>query len=144
MREFEGANLQTELKAHLATIAKEVTKVAELSQDSVLQLAERLRKRVQELLDSEIDQDRLAQEVAILADRLDISEEVARFSSHVSHFNELANESNSGKKLEFLLQEMGREINTIGSKSQSTQIANIVITVKAELEKLREQIQNIE
>ena len=93
----------------------------------------------------EVDPIRLAQEVAILADRSDVSEELVRLGSHVKQFKTLFKETQPvGKKMEFLLQEMNREVNTIGSKSMDSEISHQVVSIKAELEKLREQVQNIE
>ena len=104
-----------------------------------------MEKRVNELLDSvSVDEQRLAQEVALLADRADISEELLRIQSHLDQFKTLIelNEP-TGKRLSFLLQELGREINTVGSKSGSGEVINIVVDFKNQLEKIREQVQNV-
>ena len=108
--------------------------------------AERLRERVAQLLgDTSIDEARLLQEVAILADRCDITEELVRFSSHCTQFGEsLASPEPVGRKLDFLVQELNREVNTIGSKANDAEITSQVVALKAELERIREQVQNIE
>jgi len=105
-----------------------------------------LKERIKKIAKGvEVDPIRLAQEVAIMADRSDISEELIRLGSHLKQFEALFKESNPvGKKMEFLLQEMNREINTVGSKSLNSEISHQVVSIKSELEKLREQIQNIE
>ena len=109
---------------------------------------ERLEERAQKLLKSsniEIDPARLAQEIALLADKSDITEELVRLESHRPQFAHLIDESEPvGRRLDFLLQEMGREINTIGSKSQHAPVAHLVVEAKAELERLREQAQNVD
>jgi uncharacterized protein (TIGR00255 family) len=107
---------------------------------------EKLTKRIQDLLgEVALDPNRLAQEVAVLADRSDISEELVRLASHLRQLKDLLAETQPvGRKMEFLLQEVNREINTIGSKSLDGAIAERVVAVKAELEKMREQVQNIE
>ena len=106
----------------------------------------KLEKRVQELTGGmELDQDRMLQEVAIMADRSDVTEELTRLESHVEQFLAFGAEGSPlGRKLDFLLQELHREINTLGSKSASTDIASYVVSIKTELEKIREQTQNIE
>jgi uncharacterized protein (TIGR00255 family) len=109
---------------------------------------DRLRERLGRLLkDSgvQIDEARLAQEVAVLADRQDVTEELVRITSHLDQFRKLMASSKAvGRRLDFLVQELGREINTVGSKSQSAEIAALVVEAKAELEKIREQVQNVE
>jgi uncharacterized protein (TIGR00255 family) len=105
-----------------------------------------LRERIQQLLENiAVDEGRVEQEIALLADRLDVTEECVRFRSHTKFFLEaMALEEAAGRKLNFLVQEMNREVNTIGSKSSDTRIAHLVVQVKEELEKIREQLQNIE
>ena len=107
---------------------------------------ERLAKRIQDLLgEVAVDPDRLAQETAVMADRSDISEERVRLESHLKQFRGLFKETQPvGRKMEFLLQEINREVNTIGSKSMDGLISHTVVAIKAELEKIREQVQNIE
>ena len=96
-----------------------------------------------ESLRSELEE-RLLREVALFAERVDISEEITRFKSHVAQFKELLKDGGGGRKMDFLIQEMGREVNTIGSKSMEAKISHLVVEMKSELEKMREQMQNIE
>ncbi|MEA3471704.1 MAG: DUF1732 domain-containing protein, partial [Thermodesulfobacteriota bacterium] len=111
-----------------------------------LEYQERLKERITELAEGiEIDEARLSQEIAILAEKSDINEETVRLASHIVQFREMIKEGGAiGRKLDFLLQEMHREINTIGSKSGDLEISHNVIEIKTELAKLREQVQNIE
>ena len=112
----------------------------------VQEYQKRLAERIKELMSGlELDQARIAQEVAMMADRSDITEEIVRMQSHISQFEDLLQSDEAeGRKIDFLLQEMNREINTIGSKSSDVEIARWVIEAKSELSKLREQAQNIE
>jgi uncharacterized protein (TIGR00255 family) len=146
MRGQEGAALLADLQGRLGTVDALLGGVAERAPRSVAANAERLRERVLQLAgESGVDEARLAQEVAILADRGDISEELVRFRSHQAQFAatlELAEPV--GRKLDFLLQEMNREVNTVGSKAGDLEIAALVVELKAELEKIREQVQNVE
>ena len=108
---------------------------------------ERLEKRIRDLMSERgaVDETRLAQEVAYLAERSDITEELARLRSHVAQFGELISKGGEvGKKLDFILQEMNREVNTMGSKADGLRVSELVIAAKAELEKMREQVQNVE
>ncbi len=146
MRTAEGKNLAKDLVERLEIIRQGSDLISQKVPRVVEAYQVRLKDRIQRLAKGiEVDPIRLAQEVAILADRSDISEELVRLGSHVKQFKTLFKESQSvGKKMEFLLQEMNREVNTIGSKSQDSEISHQVVAIKAELEKLREQIQNIE
>jgi uncharacterized protein (TIGR00255 family) len=146
MRTEEGKNLGEDLKRRLETIQKEAERISQKVPRTVEGYQRRLKDRIQKLAKGvEVDPIRLAQEVAILADRSDVSEELVRLGSHIRQFNALFKENQpAGKKMEFLLQEMNREANTIGSKSMDSEISHQVVTIKAELEKLREQVQNIE
>ncbi len=146
MRSVEGAGLYKDLTAHnenigsyMSVIAENVPKVAE-------EYKSKLRLRINELLeDISIDESRFANEVAFFADKSDISEELARMQSHLKQFADALNSTEAiGRKLEFILQEMNREINTIGSKANSLPLGQLVIDVKSELEKMREQAQNVE
>ena len=146
MRKEEGLAIETDFNERLnqlETLSSEVEKRTPLV---VLDVRDRLQKRIEELLgQGELDESRLAQEVAILAERSDITEEVIRFNSHTQQFRALLKASGPrGRQLEFLLQEMHREINTIGSKANDVEIAQKVIQIKTELERLREQVQNVE
>jgi uncharacterized protein (TIGR00255 family) len=146
MRRREGNALAKDLKERLAIIAGERAKVAVRAPHVVEDAMERMRQRVAKLLAGGVpDQARLSQELAHFADRCDVSEELARLDSHLTQFDTLLGSREPvGRTMDFLLQEMGREINTIGSKANDAAITGHVITVKGELEKIREQIQNIE
>ncbi len=146
MRLAEGQALAGEMAGHLKSIRQEHRGI--VAQAALLPQAwqERLSARLAELLQSgTLDESRLAQEVALLAERRDLSEELARLESHLAQFEEtLAGQGPAGRKLEFLLQEMVREVNTIGAKAGDLVISQAVLTIKGALERLREQVQNIE
>jgi uncharacterized protein (TIGR00255 family) len=146
MRIREGEALALDLKARRAQIAEWVAQIGDRTPQVVLEYRQKLKTRLELLLDgAEMDESRLAQEVALLADRCDITEELVRLASHFSQFDEaLAAAEPVGRKLDFLMQEMNREINTIGSKSNDAGITSMVIRIKAEMEKMREQVQNVE
>ena len=146
MRENEGFALYGDFKGRLFTISTYVENLKTRAPKVVDEYHERLSKRVRELTnDLDIDESRLIQEVAIMAEKSDITEEIVRLESHLGQFAEML-ESNKpvGRKMDFLLQEMHREINTIGSKSSDVEISHNVIEIKSELAKLREQAQNVE
>lgn len=146
MRVREGEALANDLQVRRRQIAEWSNLIGERTPQVVLEYRQKLKTRLEQLLDgAEMDESRLAQEVALLADRSDITEELVRLSSHFIQFDEalLASEP-VGRKLDFLMQEMNREVNTIGSKSNDAGITNLVIQIKAEMEKMREQIQNVE
>lgn len=146
MRRKEGESLQRDLEARLTLIAGFLGRIAGRAPQVVLEYQRRLGERVRELTGGmAVDEARLHQEVAIIADRSDITEEVVRFRSHMEQFTGLLRGGDAaGRKIDFLIQEMGREVNTIGSKSGDAEIARNVIEIKSELAKLREQVQNIE
>jgi uncharacterized protein (TIGR00255 family) len=146
MRVQEGKHLSADLVARLKTIQQGTDLIAHKVPKVVEAYQVRLKERIQKLTKGiEIDPARLAQEVAIMADRSDVSEELTRLGSHVKQFKTLFKETLPvGKKMEFLLQEMNREVNTIGSKSPDSEVSHLVVGIKAELEKIREQVQNIE
>lgn len=146
MREKEGAALGVDFLKRIDLIKANVAAIAQRSPDIVIEYQKRLKERIKELTASiDIDEWRLSQEVAIMAERSDITEEIVRFNSHITQFNELiASDDIIGRKIDFLIQEMNREINTIGSKSSDASISRNVIEIKSELGKLREQVQNIE
>ncbi len=146
MRAVEGHELQKEMLARVERIEKQVFVIESGSGGVVDAYREKLRKRVTELLEkTTIDETRLAQEVAYLAERSDITEEIARLKSHLVQLRELLVADNEiGKKLDFLLQETNREANTILSKSSELSICDAAIEIKTEVEKLREQAQNVE
>ena len=145
MRQEEGEAIARDLSGRLnqlEVLTGEVETRAPLVVDDA---RDRLQKRIQDLLETELDETRLAQEVAFFAEKSDITEEVVRLQSHIQQFRDLLEASGPrGRQLEFLLQEMHREVNTIGSKANDLEIAQKVIQMKTELERFREQIQNVE
>ena len=145
-RAHEGAALEITLLKHVAVCGDLVNAIEEHLQDAPEKLATRLRKRIASLDASvELDPVRLAQEVAILAEKADVTEEITRLRMHDAHARNLIAESSpSGRKLDFLCQEFLREANTIASKCQNAAASHVVVALKAEVEKLREQVQNIE
>ena len=146
MRATEGQNLKKDLLERMRIVIQAAEKTNELSPKSVQAHNQKLRDRVKNLLDGvEVDEARLIAECAILADKLDITEELVRLRSHIEQFDSILEEDNpTGRKLDFLLQEINREINTCGSKANDNEIAKLVVEAKSELEKIREQVQNIE
>jgi uncharacterized protein (TIGR00255 family) len=148
MRSAEGARLRTYLEERLAIIEGAVNRTAERAPGRLIEQRDRLRASVQELAGGiAVDEQRLAQEIAVLADRLDVSEEISRFHSHFAAFRtSLASPSPDGvgKRLGFLLQELLREANTTGSKANDAAILQDVILIKEELERIREQVENLE
>lgn len=146
MRGSEGLKLSADLKSRVKKLDGVIKKIEELSSRNVESYRERLKSKVSELLgDIRLDEQRLAQEVAFMAERSDVTEECIRFKSHNQQFlDALEEETPVGKRLTFLLQEMNREANTIGAKALNTSISQLVIFLKEEIEKLREQVQNIE
>jgi uncharacterized protein (TIGR00255 family) len=146
MRVREGAALADDLKARRLQVAEWSGQIGERTPQVVLEYRQKLKTRLDQLLEgAEMDEGRLAQEVALLADRCDITEELVRLASHFKQFDEtLGGSEPVGRKLDFLMQEMNREVNTIGSKSNDAGITTLVIRIKAEMEKMREQVQNVE
>ena len=146
MRIREGAALAQDLQARRSQVAEWSTLIGERTPQVVMEYRQKLKIRLEQLLEgTEMDESRLSQEVALLADRCDITEELVRLSSHFNQFDEALRSSEPvGRKLDFLMQEMNREVNTIGSKSNDAGITNLVIQIKAEMEKMREQVQNVE
>jgi uncharacterized protein (TIGR00255 family) len=147
MRGAEGQKLQHFLAEHTAVVEQALIRIADRVPGRFSEQRERLRRNVQELAAGvTLDEARLAQEIAVLADRLDISEELHRFDAHLSAFRDALRADNpdgAGKRLGFILQEMLREANTIGSKANDSAILSEVVTVKEELERMREQVENI-
>ncbi len=146
MREVEGNKIKEDLLGRVEQVEKEILKFSEYSAGLVEEYVVKLRQRVKDMLQSdEIEESRIAQEAVIFADRTSIEEEVTRLKSHVMQMKNLLEEKKPvGKKMDFLIQEMNREVNTIGSKSANLEITNLVIDLKTMLEDIREQIQNIE
>ncbi|MCC5911962.1 MAG: YicC family protein [Clostridiaceae bacterium] len=146
MRVKEGEKLKEDLLQRLNTLVQLLEKIEDRSPVIVTAYKEKLTKRIKEILDEDIqlDEQRIAMEVALFADKSSITEEIVRFNSHINQFKEAMEEETVGRKLDFLIQEMNREVNTIGSKANDLIISNIVVDIKSELEKIREQVQNIE
>jgi uncharacterized protein (TIGR00255 family) len=146
MRAREGEALARDLSSRLDIIEAQVARVEHLAPQSIEHYRTRLGERIQDVARGFVpDPARIAQEVALFADRMDVSEEITRLRSHVAQTRGLmAGTEPAGRKMEFLVQEMHREANTIGSKSQSAEIAAIVVALKAEIERMREQVQNVE
>ena len=147
-RAIEGEAMVTDLLSRLETLREIAQKVAVRIPAILEEKKSNLRQRIMDMLESagaDFSEDRMLQEVAHLTDKLDVSEELTRLDAHLERLGEvLSDKGEVGKKLDFLIQEMNREVNTIGSKSSSTDIAAIIVTMKSEMEKIREQVQNIE
>lgn len=146
MREKEGQKLKEDIAARLKILQKFQSKIAEKSPKVVDIYREKLAARLQEILEAGVvDETRLTMEVALFADRCNIDEELVRLHSHFMQLGQMLEEDTAvGRKIDFLLQEMNREINTIGSKANDLEITQCVVELKSELEKIREQVQNIE
>lgn len=151
MRETEGARLSEDLLEKIARIEAMVAQIEEITPETVAEYRERLYAKIQELLgDRSIDEQRVLTEVAVFADKVAVDEETVRLKSHIKQLREFLTGGGQtdgqpiGRKLDFLIQEMNREANTIGSKSVNSKIAYIVVDLKSEIEKIREQVQNIE
>ena len=147
MRETEGNRISKDLLNRISKIQQKVIKISSLSTGLIEEYVVKLEGKIKDLIkDKEIDESRLAQEVVIYADKCSIEEEVTRLNSHIFQFEKQIKDSQDaiGKKLDFMIQEMNRETNTIGSKANNLEITNGVIDIKTELENIREQVQNIE
>jgi uncharacterized protein (TIGR00255 family) len=146
MRTHEGIALRADLEARRCGLARSVDSVACEAARGVASLQDRLARRVNELkIDAGLEPALIAQEIVRMASRSDISEELVRFRAHLDHWATLADGPEPcGRKLDFLLQEMNREINTIGSKAEGARVSELIVHVKAELERMREQVQNVE
>jgi uncharacterized protein (TIGR00255 family) len=146
MRAREGEALTQELNHRLDQLEQSVQRIAALAPARLVRERDRLRTAVGQLLDGRtVDEERLSQELAFLADKLDITEELVRFRAHVAAARQaLSGDQAVGKRLGFLAQELGREVNTIGSKAGDAEIAQLVVAMKGELEKFREQLENLE
>ncbi|MFH5831572.1 YicC/YloC family endoribonuclease [Halalkalibaculum sp. DA3122] len=146
MRRQEGRQLEKDLHRRVSNIEELLNKIAVLTKDRAEEAREKLKERLDDLIDDDaLDPERLEMEVAILADKMDITEEIVRLQSHLKFFREaLEQEESVGRRLNFLSQEINREINTIGSKANSSEISKHVVHAKENLEQIREQVQNIE
>lgn len=146
MREKEGNKIKQDLENRIKVISEKIEQISNISTGLVEEYIVKLETRIKELLKTDVvDQTRLAQEVVIYSDKCSVEEEITRLRSHIYQFLNLTNENIAiGKKLDFLIQEMNRETNTIGSKANNLEITNLVVDIKTELENIREQVQNIE
>ncbi len=146
MREKEGNKIKQDLEQRINDISEKIKQISNISTGLVEEYIVKLESRIKELLKTDVvDKTRLAQEVVIYSDKCSVEEELTRLKSHISQFLNLTNENIAvGKKLDFLIQEMNRETNTIGSKANNLEITNLVVDIKTELENIREQVQNIE
>jgi uncharacterized protein (TIGR00255 family) len=146
MRIREGEHLRADFGARIGLLAHLIERLAAAADEGRTGVEARLQERIREIsLELPVDQGLIAQEIVRAAARSDISEEVTRFRAHIAHWNALAeSDEPCGRKLDFLLQEMNREINTVGSKADGLNVSELIINAKAELEKIREQVQNVE
>lgn len=148
MREREGQHICRDIQNRLLSLRKTIDYIDDRKQKAIDAYSKHLRERIEELLatvDVEFNEERFLQEVALLADKTDITEEIVRFRSHVIQLrNTLAQSNPIGRKLDFIIQEMNREVNTMGSKASDATITDCVVQLKCELEKIREQVQNVE
>ena len=145
MKEREGQAMQSDIQQRLPSCGNIVNSIEKLSQAEPERFRDRLQERFSQLTEGvEINPERLEQEIALLADRLDISEEVVRFRTHLEHMDDILSQREVGKKAEFLMQELNREVNTMATKSNHYRISQYSVDIKSELEKVREQLQNIE
>ncbi len=146
MREREGQKLAEDVRAKAANIAALVSKVEERSPETVAEYREKLRQRMEEVLENtQIDESRILTEAAIFADKVAVDEETVRLRSHLTQLEEMLTKGGAiGRKLDFLIQEFNREANTIGSKCSDVALSRVVVDIKGEIEKIREQVQNIE
>jgi len=146
MRKKEGEQLKIDLLQRVDHIETMISKIQELTDERAGDTREKLLKRIQSLIDDDtIDRERLELEVAILVDKMDITEELVRLQSHLKFFREAVNQEGAvGRRLNFLSQEINREINTVGSKANNSEISRYVVQAKESLEQIREQVQNVE
>ena len=148
MRTVEGKHIEQDLLSRITTLENIIKRIDENKAGAVDAYREHIKGKIQEYLvslEASISEDRFLQEIALLADKTDITEEIVRFTSHVVQLkNTLVDENSIGRKVDFILQEMNREVNTIGSKAMDSSITEFVVQLKCELEKIREQVQNVE
>ncbi len=148
MRTVEGKHIEQDLLSRISTLENVIQHIDENKAGAVEAYREHIKGKIQEYLvslEASISEDRFLQEIALLADKTDITEEIVRFTSHVVQLkNTLVDENSIGRKVDFILQEMNREVNTIGSKAMDSSITEFVVQLKCELEKIREQVQNVE
>lgn len=149
MRTVEGDKIVLDMMARIDILRSMMSELEKHTQDMISSVFDRLKKRVEEVtekLDVSVDESKIIEQAAFYADKMNVTEEIVRFESHIEQLKTFLVDKNDeiGKKIDFLIQEMNREINTIGSKSQKKEIVSLVVDIKSELEKIREQIQNIQ
>jgi len=145
MRQTEGNALAQDMGGRIKELERMIDNVEKLSPDATKKMRQKLFEKMEEVLKAGPEvEERLLREVALFAERVDVTEEITRFRSHTVQFKGLLKGGSVGRKMDFLIQEMGREVNTVGSKAVEAKIAHIVVEMKSELEKIREQVQNIE
>ncbi len=145
MRRSEGSHIQNDLEKRMMLLQKHCEDIRKNEKERIAEIRKKMTERLDKLLeDNRVDENRVEQEIALMVDRLDISEELVRMDSHIIYFREcLQSEASQGKKLNFILQEMHREVNTIGSKANNSSISRGVVEMKEIVENIREQVQNI-
>lgn len=147
MRELEGEGLKKDIIQRCDLLTSHLRSIEENAEDIESEYRNKLMVKIQDILNAagaNVDEQRIVQEAAIMADKSSITEEIVRFQSHIGQLKEVMETDTIGRKMDFILQEMNREVNTIGSKSSKIEITNYVVELKSELEKIREQVQNIE
>ncbi len=147
MREIEGEKLKADILERCGLLSEYISRIEENADDIEKEYRTKLLGRLKDILENEgyqVDEQRVVQEAAIMADKSCITEEIVRFRSHIEQLREVMDTETIGRKMDFILQEMNREVNTMGSKSTRIEITNYVVELKSELEKIREQVQNIE
>lgn len=147
MRKREGEALQVDINNHFERLRKGINQIAKLAPNATAKYRQKLRERLEEILPGAIEnEEKILREVCVFAEKVDIAEEIMRFNSHLDQCLKLiqTDAAHVGKNLEFLLQELGREINTIGSKSSDLEVSRLVVEAKGDIERIREQIQNVE
>lgn len=147
MRQNEGEELKNDILSRCVLLKEGIIEIEFLSKDVEIEYREKLFNKIKDLFNNlgyKIDEQRILQEAAILADKSSIDEEITRFKTHIYQLESILDNDTVGRKMDFLIQEMNREINTIGSKTTKIEVTNLVVNIKSELEKIREQIQNIE
>jgi uncharacterized protein (TIGR00255 family) len=147
MKTKEGTSIEEDFRFRLQSIKKSLEQIKGMSGNSTQKYRERLKKSIEEVLQGAVEnEERIMREICVFAEKVDISEEITRLDSHLVQFTEYmeGERSDKGKTLEFILQEMNREANTIGAKSDDVQITKLVVEMKSEIERIREQVQNVE
>ncbi|MGZ5302742.1 MAG: endoribonuclease YicC domain-containing protein [Bacteroidia bacterium] len=139
----EGNALATELKSYILSIEKNLSEIDKRKDERILKIRTELKEKIASLVDATLDENRLEQELIYYAEKLDVTEEIVRLTTHLKYFMETMLEEAPGKKLGFISQEIGREINTIGSKAGDASMQKYIVLMKEELEKIKEQVLNV-